>query len=532
MRLPVATRRQFGLSLAALGLAVAPAGRAGAGPTSTTFRINNGTEPETIDPALASGVPEHRIISSLFEGLYANDPKTLDPVPGVALRHTLSKDGRVYTFTLNPAAKWTNGRQVNAGDFVYAWERVLDPKTGAKYAQQLYYVKNGEAYNKGQVTDFGQVGVRAVSPTTLEVTLERPTAYFLYLTTFYTLYPAPREAIEQHKADWTKPGRLVSNGAFRLAEWVPQQTLVAEKSQTYWDAKSVALERVVFNPTDDNNTSVKMFAAGETDWFPSNIPAAQVEIWRDRPEWYSGPYLGTYYFRLNTTRKPFDDPRVRKAFAMAIDRDAITKSLTRAGEIPWSGFVPRNMPRYPGVEGVRFDPAGAKRLLGEAGYAGGQGLPPVEFIYNTHEMHRSIAQAVQQMWRQHLGANVTITNLEWKVYLARMASLDYGLARAAWIGDYVDPNTFLDMFVTGGGNNQTGWSNARYDTLIRQAGETADPEARMKVLVEAEQILVRDELPIAPVYTYAGKGLVNRNFEGFQLNILDQHPLKAIRPKR
>ncbi len=517
--------------LAAAPLPAGPPPDAIAAAGAAVFRINNGAEPETIDPALASGVPEHRIIMNLFEGLYSNDPKTLAPIPGVALRHTVSSDGRVYTFFLNPNAKWTNGRQVTADDFVYAWERVLNPKTGAKYAQQLFYVENGEAYNKGAITDFAQVGVKARGPTTLEVTLERPTAYFLYLTTFYTLYPVPREAVEAHGRDWTRPGKIVSNGPFRLAEWVPQQTLVLEKNPTYWDAKQVALDRVVFNPTEDNTTSIKQFAAGETDWVPTNIPPAQVEVWRNRPEWYAEPYLGTYYYRVNVTRPPFDDRRVRQAFARAIDREALTRHVTRAGEFPWSGFVPKNMPNYPGVRGLDFDPAEARRLLAAAGYPGGRGFPAVELIYNTNETHRAIAQAIQQMWKEHLGVEVRLTNLEWKVYLARMKELDYQVARAGWIGDYVDPNTFLDMWITGGGNNQTGWSNARYDSLIRQAAETVDPEARTRLLVEAETILVRDELPVLPIYTYVGKGLVRRTFDGWYPNILDQHPMKFVRPK-
>ncbi|HEY8369620.1 MAG TPA: peptide ABC transporter substrate-binding protein, partial [Thermodesulfobacteriota bacterium] len=374
--------------LAAALLVPSPAGAAG------VFRIANMTEPETLDPALASGVPEHRIISSLFEGLYANDPKDLSPVPGVALRHTRSKDGTVYTFTLNPQARWTNGRQVTADDFVYAWERVLNPKTGAKYAQQLYYVKNGEAYHRGTITDFGLVGVKALNPTTLQVTLERPTAYFLYLTTFYTLYPVPKEAVERHGADWTKPGRIVSNGPFRLVEWVPQQTLVLEKNPGYWDAASVALDRVVFDPTTDVNTVVRQFQAGEIDWVTSsaNLPAALVARWKDRPEFYAEPYLGTYYFRMNVTKPPLNDVRVRKALSLAIDREALTRNVTRAGEIASSAFVPRNMPNYTGVNGLDFDPAEAKRLLAEAGYPDGKGFPPVELMYNTNELNRIIAQ--------------------------------------------------------------------------------------------------------------------------------------------
>lgn len=519
--------RRLVLAVLAAATLLAPGAALGA----TVFRISNFAEPETIDPALATGVPEHRIIASLFEGLYANDPKDLSPVPGVALRHTLSKDGKVYTFSLNPRARWTNGRQVTADDFVFAWERVLNPRTAAKYAQQLYYLKNGEAYNKGTLTDFAQVGVRAVSPTTLEVTLERPTAYFLYLTTFYTLFPVPKEALSQHGADWTKPGRMVSNGPFRLTEWIPQQRLVLEKNPGYWDQAAVALDRVVFDPTTDVNTVVRQFQAGETDWVTSssNLPASLVEIWKHRPEYYAEPYLGTYYFRMNVTRPPLNDARVRKALSLAIDRVTLTERVTRAGEVASSGFVPRNMPGYSGVKGHDFNPGEAKRLLAEAGYPGGTGFPPLELLFNTNELHRIVTQALQQMWKQHLGVEVTLTNVEWKVYLSRMKELDYQIARAGWIGDYVDPNTFLDMWITGGGNNQTGWSNARYDALIRQAAETVDPEARMKVLQAAETILVRDDPPIAPVFTYVSKGLIRRDFEGFHPNILDQHPLKAIR---
>lgn len=512
------------IGLAALGWATS------AGAQEQVFRINNLVEPESLDSGVVTGVPEHRIISNLFEGLTTTDPKDLSPRPGMAARWTVSRDGLVYTFHLRDAT-WTDGRKVTAHDFAYAWERVLNPKTGAKYAQQLYYLRNGEDYNKGKITDFSQVGVKALDDRTLQVTLRCPTAYFLDLTSFYTLYPVPRGAIEAHGRDWVKPGKIVSNGPFKLASWVPLRELVLEKNPAHWDAGTVKLHKVVFIPTDDLNTAYKQFLAGESDWIPS-VPPAQIESAKQRPEYYVTPYLGTYYFRFNVTKPPTNDVRVRKALSMAVDRDSLTRFVTKAGEIPTSTFVPL-MRGYEGVRGLPFDPAAAKKLLAEAGYPDGKGFPKTELLYNTNELHRAVTQAIQQMWKEHLGIQIDLVNVEWKVYLDRQKQLDYQISRAGWIGDYVDPNTFLDMWITGGGNNQTGWSNKRYDELIARAGcGIVDPRERMKVLNDSERILVTDEVPIMPLFTYVNKGMLSRKVKGWHPNILDQHPLKYISIER
>ncbi len=496
------------------------------------FRINNTAEPESLDPALVTGVPEHRIISNLFEGLTTTDPKDLSPRPGMAASWTISRDGLVYTFKLRDA-RWTDGKPVTAHDFVYAWERVLNPKTGAKYAQQLYqYVKNADDYNKGRITDFSQVSVKALDDRTLQVTLKCPTAYFLDLTSFYTLYPVPRWALESHGKDWVKPGKIVSNGPFRLVSWVPQKELVLDKNPQHWDAGTVKLQKVVFLPTDDVNTAYKQFLAGDSDWIPT-VPPAQIDSARNRPEFYVTPYLGTYYFRINISKPPMSDVRIRKALSMAVDRESLTKFVTKAGEIPTSTFVPGGMRGYEGVRGFPFDVAAAKKLLAEAGYPDGKGFPKVELLYNTNELHRVVTQAIQQMWKEHLGIQVELVNVEWKVYLARQSSLDYQISRAGWIGDYVDPNTFLDMWITGGGNNQTGWSNKRYDELIAQAAcKIVNAKDRMRAMQEAEKLLVADEIPIMPLYTYVNKGMLSRRVKGWLPNILDQHPLKYISMER
>ncbi|HWT77968.1 MAG TPA: peptide ABC transporter substrate-binding protein [Candidatus Methylomirabilis sp.] len=495
------------------------------------FRINNMVEPESLDPGVVTGVPEHRILSNLFEGLTTADPKDLSPRPGMAASWTVSKDGLAYTFKLRDA-RWTDGTPVTAHDFVYAWERVLNPKMGAKYAQQLFYLKNGEDFNKGRISDFSQVGVKALDDHTLQVTLRCPTAYFLDLTSFYTLYPVPRWAIETHGRDWVKPGKIVSNGAFRLVSWVPQQELVLEKNPQHWDAARIQLQRAVFIPTDDVNTAFKQFLAGESDWVPQ-VPTPQIEAARARPEFYISPYLGTYYFRFNVTRPPVSDVRVRKALSLAVDRESLTKFVTKAGQIPSGAFVPSGMRGYEGVRGLSFDVAAAKKLLTEAGYPDGKGFPKVELLYNTNELHRVVTQAVQQMWKDTLGIQVDLVNVEWKVYLARQSGLDYQISRSGWIGDYVDPNTFLDMWISGGGNNQTGWSNTRYDTLVSQAAcKIVNAKDRMRALQEAEKILVVDEVPIMPLYTYVNTGMLSPRVKGWSANILDQHPLKYINLER
>jgi oligopeptide transport system substrate-binding protein len=493
------------------------------------LRINNMVEPESLDPGVVTGVPEHRILSNLFEGLTTTDPKDLSPTPGMAASWTVSKDGLVYTFTLREA-RWTDGKPVTASDFLFAWERVLNPKSGAKYAQHLYYLKNGEEYNKGRLSDFAQVGVKAMDARTLQVTLKSPTAYFLDLTAFYTLYPVPKWALEAHGKDWVKPGKIVSNGPFRLAGWVPQKELILERNPQHWDAASVKLSKVVFIPTDDINTAYKQFLAGDSDWIPT-VPPAQLDSAKGRPEYYVSPYLGTYYFRFNVTKTPLTDVRVRKALSQAVDREALTTYVTKAGELPHSGFVPAGLRGYEGPRGLHFDVASAKRLLSEAGYPNGKGFPRVELLYNTNELHRVITQAVQQMWKEHLGIQVDLVNVEWKVYLSRQSGLDYQISRAGWIGDYVDPNTFLEMWKTGGGNNQTGWSSKRYDELIDQAARSVSPKERMQVMQEAERILL-GEAPILPLYTYVNKGMLSKKVKGWQPNLLDQHPLKYIHLER
>lgn len=487
---------------------------------------NNGVEPQTLDPTTMTGLPEITLAMALFEGLTSLHPKTLQPVPGLAERWDISPDGLTYRFRLRPSL-WSDGRPLTAHDFVYSWRRALDPKTAAQYAQLLYPIAGARAFNEGKTQDAATVAVKALDDATLEVRLEHPLPYFLELTAFGTYYPIPREAVEKHGERWTRPANLVSNGPFALAEWRPHDLIRLTKSPRFWNASRVLLQEIQVLAIDDSETALKKFLNGEVDWV-RDIPAAKVAQASRLPGFRYCPQLGTYFFRCNVTRKPLDDPRVRKALALAVDKEAITRYLLRAGQRPARGLVPPVLPGYRPAEGPGYDPAEARRLLAEAGFAGGRGFPRLIFLYNTSEAHQQIAEAVQYMWLRELGIRITLLNQEWKVYLDSIANLDYDLARGSWIADYADPTTFLDCFLTGNGNNRTGWSHRPYDELLARAAAGANSLERLTLLRNAEQILVSQELPIIPLYFFASAYLVRPTVRGVEDNFRNFHPFQYI----
>ncbi|MFO7776481.1 MAG: peptide ABC transporter substrate-binding protein, partial [Candidatus Hydrogenedentota bacterium] len=334
----------------------------------------NNAEPQGLDPHVVTGVPEHMILAALFEGLVIMDPETLEPLPGVAESWDISEDELVYTFHLRDDARWSNGDPVTAHDFVYAWKRILTPALGSEYAYMLHCIENAEAYNEGDLEDFGEVGVQTLDDRTLEVTLEDPTPYFLSLQIHYTFYPVHQETIEAFGAmdergtEWTRAGNLVSNGPFELTEWHPNQVIRTKANGHYWDAETVQLNGVNFYPIDDLQTEERSFRGGELHW-TGDIPINRIDWYRNnRPEVLEiNPYLGTYYYRFNVTRPPLDDARVRRAFAMAIDREGIVESITRGDEQPAAHLTPPETEGFlPGPE-LPHDVERARELLAEAG---------------------------------------------------------------------------------------------------------------------------------------------------------------------
>lgn len=492
------------------------------------FRFVNGAEPEALDPALLSGQSDGRIAQALFEGLVVQHPRTLLPVPGVAHSWDVSEDGRSYTFHLRSTARWSDGAPVTARDFEWSWKRVLHPQTPSRYADLFYLLRNARAYKKQEVAAAEAVGVTARDDSTLVVELEEPTPYFLHLLTSYAFLPVPRTAVERWGDRWTRPEHIVSNGAFRLAEHRPSDRLVLHRNPRYWDATRVRLNTIIAYCSEDLATALNMYRAGMTDWNPSGyIPAEYVPYVRHYADFRSGPFLATCFYSFNVTRPPFDDVRVRRALALAVDRERITRYLLHGSKTPWGNVVAPGFAGYPYPAGAGFDPQSARRLLTAAGYPGGRGFPPAEILFNTSQDQRKIAEAVQAMWKQELGIEVRLANQEFGSYMRATTSLQYQIARRSWIADYNDPSTFLLVLRRGEGNNRTGWANARFDSLLVEAGRTLHSDRRTGLLAAAERIAL-DEMPFMPIYAYETVELVAPYVRGWYPTALDVHPLKEI----
>ena len=494
-----------------------------------TLHWGNGTEPQSLDPHIATGVPEHNIITALMEGLVAKDSKTLAPKPGVAESWTISEDGRVYTFKLRENARWSNGDPHNAHDYVWSWWRALQPALGNLYAYMYFSIDNAKEYYEGTITDFDQVGVKALDDSTLKVTLSNPTPYFLQLLDHYSLYPVHRGTVEKFgTADergtrWTYEGNHVGNGAFQLSAWKINRRITVQRNPYYWNADHVGLNQIVFYPTENAVSEERMFRAGQLHR-TSSVPSDKIPSYLEtqNSSMRISPYLGTYFYRINTNVPHLQSKLVRRALALTIDREAITKNILKGGQIPAYAFTPPGTMGYYPESNLRFDPETARQLLAEAGYLNGKDFPATEILYNTNESHRKIAVAIQQMWKKHLNIDIKLLNQEWKVYLDSESIGNYEISRAGWIGDYVDPNNFLDMFLCNGGNNRTGWCNAEYDYLIGDIAPTAKTHAeRLAVFGRAEKLLM-DELPVIPIYTYTSISLVNQAVKNYPSNILNK----------
>lgn len=546
------------------------------------FRFVNGTEPGTLDPGVMTGQPESRLANELFEGLTRRDARSLRPVPGVAERWETSPDGLLWTFHLRDDARWSDGSRVTAHDFAFAWRRLLDPATGSEYAYLLHGLVDAAAFHGGDADAarrFGvETGVVALDDRTLRVELAAPLPYFLELTAFFSTYPVKRAVVEANPRDWFLPDTIVSNGPFVLESWRVGDRIRLARNPHYWGRDRVSLRTIDALPVENPTTALNLYLRGDVHWLPQTYPDELAPVLAPRDDFYRGPGNIVYYYRLNTRRPPLDDPRVRQAIGLAIDRRVITEEVLRLGQIPARTLVPPGMPGYTAPDSAfGFDVAKARALLAEAGYPGGRGLRELGILYNTHESHRKIAEVVADQLRRNLGLRVEAYNQEWQSYLASLASGDYDIGRAGWVGDYADPNTFLDIWTTDGGNNQTGWGDPAYDALIAAAADVArasrdparlrrlaqEPAAldaalrrvaggddstrsealaalRLELLRQAEAILVQRGFPVVPVYFYVVSGLVSPSVEGFHselvlpdgsraANLQDLHPLREVR---
>ncbi len=499
------------------------------------LHMGNGTEPQGLDPHIATGVPEHHIIQALFEGLVYKDPNSLEVEPGVAESWQISEDGKVYTFNLRKDAKWSNGDSVTAEDFRWSWWRALQPELGNQYVFMYFPIRNAEKYFNQEITEFSDVGVKAIDDYTLQVELTNPTPYFLQLLDHYSTFPVHRPTIESHGEPdesytrWTRPGNLVGNGAFVLDDWKLNKHIIVLKNENYWDAERVELNQIKFYPIDKVTIEERMFRAGQLHVTnDTSLDRTQYYLENNPEAMKIAPYVGTYFYRINNQVEHLSDVRVRKALAMTIDRDTIMNTILNGIFTAAYSITPPGILGYQPPKLFEYNPEEARRLLAQAGYPDGEGFPEFELQYNTNEQHKNIAVAIQQMWKKELNIDIRLQNKDWKVYLDAEATGDFEISRAGWIGDYVDPNTFLDMWVGGSGLNRTGWSSEEYDDLVlRQAPEAKTREERFKAFYDAEALMMAD-MPFIPIYTYSSKKYLHPSVQGVPGNVMDYYNFRYI----
>ncbi|MCA1031064.1 peptide ABC transporter substrate-binding protein [Bacillus timonensis] len=500
----------------------------GAADKPQELRINITSEPPTLNPGLASDSTSGLIANHVFEGLtrIGQDGK---PQEAMAEKIDVSEDGKTYTFTLRDA-KWSNGDAVTAQDFEYAWKWVLDPANQADYAYQIYsHVLNAKEAYDGTVS-MDEVGIKALDEKTLEVSLKNPTPFFLELTAFYTYFPV-NSKIAQENADWAKDAgeAYVSNGPFVLAS-KDSSKLVLEKNENYWDAETVKLTKISIDMIEDANTELKSFQNGELDWAGapmSALPTDAIPQLRSEGKLQTKVIAGTYWYKFNTLKAPFDNVNIRKAFAYSINRQAIVDNITQGGQMPAMALVPPTMIEE-NKEGYFKDndlEKAKEHLALGLQELGLTELPPITLSFNTSEGHQKIAQAIQDMWKQNLGVDVTIENAEWGVYLDKVDQGDFQIARMGWLGDFNDPVNFLELYTEPAGNNDTGWTSEEYNSLLEQAASESDPAARLQLLKDAEEIIV-NEMPVAPIYFYTENWVQNENLKGVVISGLGDAQFK------
>ena len=507
--------------------------------------VNLASEPQTMDPTLNTTSDGSNMANHLFEGLMKWEDSgaevngsdgtahsaQLAPGQAESYEKTENEDGTVtYTFKLRDGIKWSDGKDVTAGDFEYAWKRLVDPATAADYSYMLDCVVNANEIIAGE-KDASELAVKAVDDKTFEVTLVNDLPYFEELCAFPAMMPVRQDVIEEAGDNWTfDVSTYISNGAYKMKEWTHNSQIVVEKNENYYDYEKLGPETITFKLMDNQNAMLSGFNSGELD-FIEDVPQAEIANLIASGDMKIVDYIGTYYVCFQTQKAPFDDPKVRKAFSLAIDRTYIVNQVTQSGQVEAGGFVPAGVYDAEGATGDDFRTVGgdyykptdadyeanceeARALLAEAGYENGEGFPVVEYLYNTSDAHKAVAEALQYMWEEELGVKVTLNNQEWAAFLQTRKDGDYSIARNGWIADYNDPISFLDMWMTGGGNNDAQYENEEYDSLIKEAKTTTDVKERMELLHKAEDKIIGEDNALAPLYFYTQKYMLADGIEG------------------
>ena len=493
-------------------------------PQVLTF--NSGAEPDSLDPAITTTVDGQNLSLQLFEGLVSLHPSEDKVIPGVAERWTLSPDGKIYTFYLRKTARWSDGSPLTAQDFVYAWERAVNPKTGAQQAGRYQYIKNGKDYLAGKIKDPALLGFKALDSHTFRVELTYPFPPFLELASSATFMPVKKEIVEKYGDSWIQPEHIVSNGPFMLKAWRAYDRLVLVKNPNYWDAKNVSLDEIDALVIEDLETALKLYETGQID-FLDHIPITQVPFLKNRPDFHNTPSFGVYFYPINTQHPILKDPRIRRALALSIDRKTLVENVLRIGQKPALGWVPSGVQGYPYKEWISYNPAQAKKLLAEAGYPDGKDFPVLKLSYNTNDAHKMIAETIQQMWKKNLGIQVQMSNNDWKIHVSNLHNHNFEIARFGGMGDYIYPATFLQDFVTGDPQNTSQWTSPNYDKVWEEAAREVNPVKRLKLYSELEKIL-SEAMPTVPIYYYVNQWMVKPYVKGCYLKTLSSFVFKNV----
>lgn len=505
----------------------------------------------TLDTRGMSWQQDLRMAYALWEGLYALDPLTLQPIPGTADKVELSDDKTVYTFHIRPEARWSNGDPVQASDFRFAWKRAMEDPGDYTYLITSY-VKGAKRYSEeflaGKRPNFSDVGVEVLGPRMLRVRLEHPVTFFPDLCAFPTFHPLHEpsmrpfaEAPEPHtgrvryRPDFIRPPHLVSNGPFRLESWEFKRRLRMVANEHYWDRKNVKSAVVDSVSSSDSQWAFLSYDSGAVDWLADLSAYQAAELKRAvRGDLRLFQGFGTYFYSINCRqtlpdgrRNPLADARVRRALAMAIDRQVIVQNVTRLGETPATTYIPPVFPMYRPPEGVGLNVPQARQLLAQAGYLGGEGFPKISIAYNNEFTHGDIAQVVRRQWAENLNIHVDLEGMEIKTFRNRLRDKIYSVGRASWIGDYNDVSTFTDRFLSYSDNNDSDWKNPHYDQLCAQAAREPDPAKRMELFRQAEQLLI-DQMPIIPLHFYVNTYMFRDNIKGVPLHPLNMVMMKAV----
>ncbi|MDA0692048.1 MAG: peptide ABC transporter substrate-binding protein [Nitrospinae bacterium] len=488
-----------------------------------SFRMAVRAEPPTLDWSLATDSISFNILTNLMEGLTQYNAD-LEAVPAVAKRWEFSENGRVITFYLRDDVFWSDGKPVTAHDFEYSWKRLLNPATAAQYAYFLFDIENAAEYNSGKITDPAKVGVRAVTPTVLEVKLKKPVVYFPSIVTFMVTFPMREDIVERYGDLWTEPGNIVTNGPFTLDEWKHEYKLILKANDRHYEGRP-AIDTVLIYVVEEPTTALTLYETGELDIL--ELPPVAIPHYKNSPDYRSLPQLRGYYYGFNVEKPPFDDVRVRQAFSHAVDRSQIPIIL-QGGEIPTSSWIPKGMFGYNPDIGPKFNPEKARRLLADAGYPEGKGFPVTQAMFNTESRNRLIAEFLQAQWKQHLNVDIEFESQEWKVFLSRLQMDPPPLFRLGWGADFPDPDNFMNLFISTSGNNRLRWANSRYDELVAKGPVIRDPKQRQALYDEAQTLLTEIDTAMISLFIQVQNLLIKPHIKGLEMNSMELLYIKRI----